>query len=149
MLVWPIVGWSTSCGKLARCGRAGNVWGTFSNPFPHVRVGGAVLKMAAQSPWMLPNALSALGKETSDHWSKGHLHAVCDWMSMITFSCQFATLLSLEVLGEEKKCRLTGYTDKTCERNFSSEGVIAKGQSHSLGLRSLGSVVWWVIMAGD
>ena len=119
VLVQPLVGWSASCSKLARCGRAGSVWVTFSHPFPHVRVGSAVLKRATQSSWMLPNASSALSKETSDHWPKGCLHA-CLWLQLpgITFTCHFTMLLLLQVLGEEEKCRLTGYTDKTCARNF-------------------------------
>ena len=123
VLVWPLVGWSASCGKLARCGRAGIIWGTFSNPFLHAKVGSAVLKRAAQSPWMLPNASSALGKETNDHWSKGHLHAGL-WLQLpvITFTYCFATLLLLHVLWEEEKCRLTGYTDKTCGEKYFKVG---------------------------
>ena len=119
ILVWPLVGLSASCGKLGRCGRAGNAWGTFYNPFPHVRVGSSVLKRAAQSPWMLPNASSALGKETSDHWSKGYLCAsLWLWLPVITFTCHFAMLLSLQVFGEEEKCSLTGYTDKPVQEIF-------------------------------
>ena len=36
VLAQLFIGWSASCG------RTGNVWVTFSNPFPHVRVGSAI-----------------------------------------------------------------------------------------------------------
>ena len=104
VLVQPLVGWSESHSKLARCGRAGTVWGILCNPFPHARVGSAVLKRAAQSPWMLPNASSAHVEETSDHWSKGHLHAgLWLWLPVITFTCCFATFLLPQVLREEEQ----------------------------------------------
>ena len=79
VFVQPHGGWSASCGKLARCGGADNVLGSFSNPFPHVRMGSAGMKKASHLPEMLPNASCAMGIELSDHWSKGHLDASCDY----------------------------------------------------------------------
>ena len=107
VLVWLLVGWSASHGKLARCGRAGNVLGTFVT-LPSCEGGQCCPEEGCPVSLSAAECLLCLCMKTSNHWSKGHLCAGfdydCQWSpSPVTVTCSYYC----RSWGKKKKYRLT------------------------------------------
>ena len=141
-LVWLLVGWSASCGKPAKCGMAGNVWVTF----PHMW-GRAVLSWRG----LLGHPGCCQCLPCTRYGDKQPLVLGPPMHRFVTMTASDHLHLSLyhppiaTGLGGRRKNTdwQIGCTDTMCVRNCCT------GQSHSLSLRSLGPVVWWVVMTGE
>ena len=123
VLVQLLVGWFASHGKLVRCGRAGYLWDTFSKPFPHVRVGSAVLKRAAK-------CLLCLGCEDRQPLIQGP--PMCRFMTMTASDhlhlspCHACITAGLGGRRKNADWQI-GCTDKTCTWNFLKWGSPCSG----------------------